>query len=702
MEVFNKSAKSKLKSCLIFLMVLSFISTASAIAHAATYYVATTGSDSNPGTEAQPWRTVQHAADTMVAGDTVYIRGGIYNENVQTMNSGNATEGYITFSPYSGENPTIDGTGISASNGFIINQSYIKLIGLEIQNWDTGIWIESASYFEISDCEVHDVTNGIGVASGSHDFVLNRVVAHNFDLYGFDVSPSGGPDCYNGTFNDCIAHTGRDPSQNVDGFALGHGNQHDFTFNRCRTYNVYDGFDISAKNTTLNRCLAYDCWNGGYKLWQDNVTLVNCIGYHNTNSNVELDWDGQSGTVTLQNCTFVDTQTFNVWIENSGDSLHMYNCILAGGDNIGLAFEQLGVTNYQGDHNIFHNDNSNRAIAVGYTDEFALDQIASGAWTTYSGQDAHSIVVTSANELFIDPVKYDLHLTKSSPAIDSATSVGAPSDDYDGNTRPQGAGYDIGAYEFQGGGPPPTGPQISVSPSSYNFGVIYVGSSSSPQTLAVSNTGTEDLIISSSMSITGSDSDQFTLQAGTCPSFTPTITSGSSCTVSVIFAPTSDGLKSAALQIISNDSDSSPLNVSLSGTGGTQASDLPDLTGEWLTITQICKTKRSGTKCKIKGKLNIQNIGNEKAYASALRFYLSNDDEYDTGDTLLKEKSTGKVKVGKSKKKNLKYKFSIGETASGQYVIAVIDADNEISEMNENNNNISYGPFEADDANLQD
>ena len=121
MEVFNKSAKSKLKSCLIFLMVLSFISTASAIAHAATYYVATTGSDSNPGTEAQPWRTVQHAADTMVAGDTVYIRGGIYNENVQTMNSGNATEGYITFSPYSGENPTIDGTGISASNGFIIN-----------------------------------------------------------------------------------------------------------------------------------------------------------------------------------------------------------------------------------------------------------------------------------------------------------------------------------------------------------------------------------------------------------------------------------------------------------------------------------------------------------------------------------------------------------------------------------------------------
>src|SRR5271166_1725311 len=36
-----------------------------------TYYVAITGSDSNPGTFSQPWKTIQHAADTVVAGDTV-------------------------------------------------------------------------------------------------------------------------------------------------------------------------------------------------------------------------------------------------------------------------------------------------------------------------------------------------------------------------------------------------------------------------------------------------------------------------------------------------------------------------------------------------------------------------------------------------------------------------------------------------------
>ena len=53
-----------------------------------TYYVAKTGSDSNPGTEAQPWLTIQKAANTMVAGDTVYIKQGTYTEQVIPQNSG--------------------------------------------------------------------------------------------------------------------------------------------------------------------------------------------------------------------------------------------------------------------------------------------------------------------------------------------------------------------------------------------------------------------------------------------------------------------------------------------------------------------------------------------------------------------------------------------------------------------------------------
>lgn len=125
----------------------------------------------------------------------------------------------------------------------------------------------------------------------------------------------------------------------------------------------------------------------------------------------------------------------------------MYNCIIAGGDDIGLAFEQMGVTNYQGDYNIFHNDNPNRAVTVAYTDEFSLNQIAAGAWTAYSGQDAHSLVVYSDADIFVNTAIFDLHLSPASPAIDSGTSAGAPSEDFDGRARPQGSGYDIGAYE---------------------------------------------------------------------------------------------------------------------------------------------------------------------------------------------------------------------------------------------------------------
>jgi len=435
------------QSLLIFLLLPS-------TSIAKNYYVDqnhSSASDSNPGTIEAPWSTIRHAAETLTASDTVFIRSGTYNESVYFDNAGNSTEGHIVYSAFPGETPIVDGISVTESNnGIIIDKDYIKLHGLTIRNWnENGIWIENASFFEISDCIVHDIFYGIGVADGSHDFVFNSVTVHHFDLYGFDVSTSGGADCYNGTFNDCLAHTGRDSQQNVDGFALGHGTQHNFEFNRCKTFDVYDGFDISSQNTTLNRCMAYNCWNGAYKLWQDNVKLVNCIGYSSGGSNVELDWDQEPGVTKLINCTFFDAQTFSIWIENAADTLEMYNCIIAGGDNIGLTFEQQGVGNYRGDYNIFHNDNPDRLIAVGYTDEFTANQVIAGDWSNYSGQDAHSIVANSAESLFVNPAQNDLHLVKNSPAIDSGTSISAPSTDFDGNLRPFGSTYDIGAYEYQ-------------------------------------------------------------------------------------------------------------------------------------------------------------------------------------------------------------------------------------------------------------
>jgi len=50
--------------------------------------------------------------------------------------------------------------------------------------------------------------------------------------------------------------------------------------------------------------------------------------------------------------------------------------------------------------------------------------------------------------LFINAAGADFHLQGNSPAIDHGSVVGAPGTDFDGQARPHGAGYDIGADEY--------------------------------------------------------------------------------------------------------------------------------------------------------------------------------------------------------------------------------------------------------------
>src|SRR5690349_18582610 len=51
---------------------------ASVPAFATDYYVSTSGNDGNTGLSGQPWATLQHAADTVAAGDTVHVANGNY------------------------------------------------------------------------------------------------------------------------------------------------------------------------------------------------------------------------------------------------------------------------------------------------------------------------------------------------------------------------------------------------------------------------------------------------------------------------------------------------------------------------------------------------------------------------------------------------------------------------------------------------
>jgi hypothetical protein len=88
--------------------------------------------------------------------------------------------------------------------------------------------------------------------------------------------------------------------------------------------------------------------------------------------------------------------------------------------------------------------------------------------------------------------------------------------------------------------------------------------------------------------------------------------------------------------------------------------DMPDLTGEWTSFTQTCKRSKTGKKCKLTASFNVKNIGNKDALPSNVRFYLSAVGTYDTGDILLKQLSTGKLKKGRGKALKLSYSLALG------------------------------------------
>jgi len=69
------------------------------------------------------------------------------------------------------------------------------------------------------------------------------------------------------------------------------------------------------------------------------------------------------------------------------------------------------------------------------------------AWKAHIGGDADS---TEGDPGLVDLPAGNYHLSAISPCIDAGTSIGAPNMDYEGCTRPQGGGVDIGAYEYMG------------------------------------------------------------------------------------------------------------------------------------------------------------------------------------------------------------------------------------------------------------
>jgi uncharacterized repeat protein (TIGR01451 family) len=123
--------------------------------------------------------------------------------------------------------------------------------------------------------------------------------------------------------------------------------------------------------------------------------------------------------------------------------------------------------------------------------------------------------------------------------------------------------------------PPPAPPSpaaVGLAPASVGFGNQTVGTTSSAQTVTITNTaaaGSDSLVVGQ-LSLTGANTGDFSLSNNNCSN---PVAPGSHCTVDVSFAPTAVGSRGASLSIPSN-AGSSPDAVALSGTGTPPGADV--------------------------------------------------------------------------------------------------------------------------------
>jgi len=106
-------------------------------------------------------------------------------------------------------------------------------------------------------------------------------------------------------------------------------------------------------------------------------------------------------------------------------------------------------------------------------------------------------------------------------------------------------------------------PDIDVVPVVADFGGVFATTGSATQSVIIRNVGTATLVVGSTV-ILGADAGSFTLTSGGAPR---TLVPGASATLSLVFAPSTSGAKSATLRIQSNDADEATWNVPLSGIG---------------------------------------------------------------------------------------------------------------------------------------
>jgi hypothetical protein len=467
--------------------------------------VSPAGNDSNPGTQASPWLTIQHAANTTEAGDTVYVLAGTYNESVTINVSGSAAAPIIFESSPAGA-AIVDGTGLtpSGTQGLfnITNQSYVTIQGFVIQNYTTsnanvipaGIWVTgSGTGVQLLNNLVHNITTtsekngnafGIAVYGTSGSASIDSITISGNQVYDLKTGQSETVNVDGNVTNfaitnnlihdndnigiDAIGFEGVAPSPSVDyarnGEISGNTVYNISAIDNPGEGNQYDADGIyvdGGSQIVIERNLVYNCdlnieaasEHSGHV--SSYVTIRNNLVYHANSVGISIGGYasnvGGSEYITIVNNTLFEDDTQNTGSGELQVQYHATNNVFE--NNIVYATSQgLFINNYTSSesdpvtasYNIYFS-----SLAASSADFIwnGTDHTGFSAYQSATGQDAQS---QYTNPEFLSLTTPNLQVESTSPAINAGVNLGSAVDgteDFAGNPIPATGAIDIGAYQ---------------------------------------------------------------------------------------------------------------------------------------------------------------------------------------------------------------------------------------------------------------
>jgi parallel beta-helix repeat protein len=417
----------------------------------ATYYVATTGNDNNPGTTSQPWRTIKKATNTVVAGDTVIVNPGTYNERINVSRSGTSDSSRITFSA----------SGTVNTYGFYVTGNYVTINGFTATSQvcgssqdSVGIYVVGNSCIVENNYTYYSPRGGIRLdpASANCTVINNRV--HRNGMVGIDIRGTNHLIENNDIWGSVAYHTPTGCTGDADGIRFW-GSGHTIKGNHIHDISLTDPGNVGYSPHI-------DCFQTWIEAGRQTATNIVFEGNICENRNLMM-YSGMihgSSYLTFKNNIFIGYAGLNVNPSNGpNDHLTFVNNTCIGDTSIlnctvgsdcwpsGIGLEDVSFATVKNNifYNLLYRAYSIKGTTTGMDAGFNLIYRSDGK-TPQGPQYPNDL--WGVDPKFANPAQKDFHLQSTSPAINAGDTVSTVTNDCGDNPRPQGAGFDIGAFEF--------------------------------------------------------------------------------------------------------------------------------------------------------------------------------------------------------------------------------------------------------------